>query len=411
MNRGVELSLRIKIRGFQSIKNPVEVVVDGYCTIEGESNLGKSAVIRAIHAALSNRAGSEFITEDELACEVIIESLGHMVRWYKDRKSIFYEVDGVKINKPGRGTVPDEVKVAGLCAIKTLDKELHWPQIHFQWEQPFIIGSYTDTLAAELLGASQDTIKISRAIKLVNADVAKCKTSVDFLEKQHKELVTTVENMEVSVTKLNELQKTVDQTETVRNASLKQESIYRDLIGRYRLSWNSWKVSSAAAKVTIPGTLDVSHYERITDLYKRYNQACFLIEVSSKNQNTVIEILDGRESIIEINRLYNELNRVSQRIKILDLAVSLPQIEKPDGQTIINRIHLLKNLQGQFLKTQRDVDSYARVIDEISIELKEIDEERKKINHMVSSIERCPLCSAPMRNGSYCPDEVLIGGE
>jgi len=403
------VSIKVKIRGFQSIKNPIEIVVDGYCTIEGESNLGKSAVIRAIHAALSNRAGTEFITEDELACEVTIESLGHTIKWHKDHKSTLYEVDGVRINKPGRGTVPDEVRAAGLCAIKTLDKELHWPQIHFQWEQPFIIGSYTDILAAELLGASQDTVKIGRAIKLVNSDVTKYKIKTDFLEKQSQELTTTVGKMEEIAAKLNALQKVVDQTETVMNDALKKESTYRDLVGRYRSSWGSWRVSSAAAKASVPATLDVSHHEKLTDLYRRYTQACFLVETSSKNQGVVPEILDGREYITEINYLYKALNRVSEQIQIMGPVVSIQEPQRLDGQGIASKLRSLRSLQEQYLKIQKDLDSSVRLTDEINAELKKTDGERKKINHLVESIERCPLCSAPMRDGIYCPDETYNG--
>jgi DNA repair ATPase RecN len=401
------LSLKIKIKGFQSIKNSVEILVDGYSVIEGESNLGKSAVIRAIHAALSNRAGTEFITENELVCEVVIESLGHKVRWYKNQKSTLYEVDGVKINRPGRGTVPDEVRATGLYAIKTLDKELHWPQIHFQWEQPFIIGAYTDTIAAELLGASQDTVKISRAIKLVNADVTKCKTKTEFLEKQHQELLTTVERMEEFAVKLNALQQKMDQTETVRNEALTKASTYRDLVGRYRSSWTGWKVSSVVAKATVPVTLDVSHHEKLIDLHKRYTQACSIVEMSSKNQGTVPEVMDGREYITEITRLYNESNRISHQIKIMGQVVSTKQPERLDGQRIVNRINSLKSLQEQFLKAQKEIDSYARVMGEITTELKEIDGEREKINHLVGGIERCPLCLAPMKNGVYCSEEAI----
>jgi hypothetical protein len=403
------MSIKVTIKGFQSIKFPVEIVIDGYCTIEGESNLGKSAVIRAIHAALSNRAGTEFITEEELACEVIVESLGHTVKWCKDRKSTLYEVDGIKINKPGRGTIPDEVKAAGLYAIKTLDKELHWPQIHFQWEQPFIIGSYTDTIAAELLGASQATVKIGRAIKLVNTDVTKGKTKVEFLEKQHQELVITVDKMAEIATKLNAFQQIVDQAETVRNDALRKESTYRDLIGRYRSSWSGWKISNAVAKAIVLETTDVSYYEKLVDLYRRYTQACFLVEVSSRDQVSVPEILDGREYITEITRLYHESNRISQQIQIMGPVVSIQEPQKLDGQGIASKLQLLRSLQEQYLKTQKDLDSSVRLTDAIDAELKKIDGERDKLNYLVDSIERCPFCFAPMKSGVYCPDETYNG--
>ena len=403
------MSLKIKIRGFQSVKNPVEIIVDGYCTIEGESNLGKSAVIRAIHAALCNRAGTEFITEDELDCEVIIESLGHTIKWAKSRKATVYEIDGNKINKPGKGTIPDEVRIAGLYAIRTLDKELHWPQFHFQWDQPFIVGSYTDILAAELLGASKETVTIGKAIKLVNQDVTKCKTRTDFLERQHLELVANVRIMEEIATRLNATQQEVDQVEAVRNAALKQESTYQELIGRYRSSWSGWKVSSVAAKVTIPSVLDVSSHARLTDIYRRYTRALSLVDLSSKNQGIVPEAPDNRQHITDIIRLYKESNRVSQQIQIMASVVSISQPKRPDGQGIASRIQSLKSLQTQFLKAQKELDSSIRVKGEIDTELREIDEERKKINYFVGSIERCPLCLAPMKDGVYCPEEAHNG--
>jgi hypothetical protein len=398
------LSLWVKLYGFQSIKNPVEILIDGYCTIGGESNLGKSAIVRAFHAAISNRAGTEFITEGEQVCDVFIKSLGHLIQWHKDQKSTFYEVDGIRINKPGRGTIPDEIKAAGLYAIKTLDKELHWPQIQFQWEQPFIIGSYTDTIAAELLGASQDTVKIGRAIKLVNTDVTKYKTRVELLEKQHHGLVTSVEKMEEIAEKLNVIQSVVDRVEIDRNKALKQESTYRDLVGRYRSTWCRWKVSSTAAKASVPTVLDVSYHTKLVDTYRKYTQACFLVEVSSKNQGTVPEILDGREYITEITRLYKSFNSVSEQLQIMGLVVSIPQIQRPNGSEMADKVRLLKELQRQFLKTQKDIDSHVRVTDDLRAELKKIDGEREKLKYFVGSIERCPLCLAPMKDGVYNSD-------
>jgi hypothetical protein len=396
------LSLKITIRGFQSIKNPVEILIDGYCTIEGESNLGKSAVVRALHAAVSNRIGTEFITEGVEDCDIAIESPNHSLKWLKTRKATVYEVDGKAIHKPGKGTIPDEVMVLGIAAIKTIDRELHWPQIHFQWEQPFIIGSHTDTTAAELLGASQDTATISRAIKLVNSDVAKCKIKADLLEKQHQELTVSVTKMEELSLKLNALQQEADQKERERNTALKKETVYRDLITRYRNAWRGWKVSSTAAKAAVPAHLDVSYHEKLTDLYRRYLRAQALNNISSKSY-PIPKIPDACERVVEVTRLYRESNRLLQRIQVLGQAIKLPRIQCPDLQKIVVRIASLKSLQKQFLKAQKDLDSSVQLNGKITIELKQLEEERKQIEYLVSSIEKCPLCSAPMKDGVFCP--------
>jgi predicted ATP-dependent endonuclease of OLD family len=51
---------RFTMRGFQSIRKSITIEVNGLTTLEGKSNIGKSAIVRFIRAAFSNQAGTDF---------------------------------------------------------------------------------------------------------------------------------------------------------------------------------------------------------------------------------------------------------------------------------------------------------------------------------------------------------------
>jgi hypothetical protein len=390
----------------------VQLTIEGYCTAEGESNVGKTAMVRALHAALSNRTGTEFIPDNMDSCGVKIEALepvGHVLEWEKDRKSTTYRIDGQEIGKASRGAVPEEIKIIGISAIRTLDKELHWPQIHFQWDQPFIIGAYTDTVAAELLGASLETSKITRAIKLVNGDVAKCKTKAEILESQYKGLSTTVQVMEEIATRINTSQQVVDQHEKARNESSKKENTYKNLVYQYRLFWGKWKIANALSKMVIPVPPDCSGYEALREIHQRYTQTVTLIDMASRSKDTVPAIPDGRQRVVDLVRLCRDSERVSRRIELLHPVAQAPAAQRPDWSVTADRLQALTLLKDQFLRTHKEMESSKRVLSEISQEAKGIEEERRKIEYVVGTMERCPLCAAPMRAGRYCEEEAHNG--
>ncbi len=83
----------LTISNFQSLAR-VTLDLGSWTSIVGESDIGKSAVWRALHAALTNRSGDSFIRHDEKMCEVTLTFAdGTRIDWQKARgKSGVYQL-------------------------------------------------------------------------------------------------------------------------------------------------------------------------------------------------------------------------------------------------------------------------------------------------------------------------------
>ncbi len=80
------MTVEIKVKGLQSIRNQTEISIEGFTCLTGESNRGKSAFVRSVKAALSNRLGTDFITVGEEVCETQIRTPQHVIVWEKSKK-------------------------------------------------------------------------------------------------------------------------------------------------------------------------------------------------------------------------------------------------------------------------------------------------------------------------------------
>lgn len=106
----------VEIRNFQSIDH-IKLRIDGYTAMVGRSNIGKSAVIRAITAALSGTSGTNFVrhgstcqrrTKKAKSCKcyssVHLRQDGFDLLWEKGDAVNRYTFNGVVYDRADRGT-------------------------------------------------------------------------------------------------------------------------------------------------------------------------------------------------------------------------------------------------------------------------------------------------------------------
>lgn len=107
--------VEIEVRGFQSIEQ-VHLKVDRFTTLVGRTNIGKSAIVRAVRSALTNALGTSFVrhgatclrrTKGRKTCKceayVHIHSEGFDLIWRKGDDVNAYEFNGKSMTVPGRG--------------------------------------------------------------------------------------------------------------------------------------------------------------------------------------------------------------------------------------------------------------------------------------------------------------------
>lgn len=105
--------IEVEIQNFQSIRKTT-LKVDGFTGIEGRSNIGKSAIVRAIRCALTGAAGTDFVRHRE-KCERKVKGHKKCKCYTKVRlecpqwKLVWEKGDSVNCYKFRKGDGPEEV--------------------------------------------------------------------------------------------------------------------------------------------------------------------------------------------------------------------------------------------------------------------------------------------------------------
>lgn len=123
----------VEIHNFQSIES-LSLKIDGFTVLVGPSNIGKSAVVRAIKTALTNALGTDFVRHDQNECarilrgnknckcfsSVRIKKPGFDLLWEKGDAVNCYKYNGRTYDRPDRG-MPDFLVEAGFAPVKIGD--------------------------------------------------------------------------------------------------------------------------------------------------------------------------------------------------------------------------------------------------------------------------------------------------
>lgn len=114
--------MNVAVKNFQSLYD-VNIEVKGLTVVTGPSDIGKSALVRAIESALFHRSGTDFVSHGEFLSEVYLYSKGDKpfsIVWRKGEELIEnkmtavneFIVNGSKLAKVGRSQ-PEEVAQLG----------------------------------------------------------------------------------------------------------------------------------------------------------------------------------------------------------------------------------------------------------------------------------------------------------
>lgn len=183
----------ISIENFQSLED-VKLEFGGakLVVITGHSNAGKSAVVRALQAALFNRAGGGFVREGAETSRVTLSfEQGAEVAWTKPRKGgarydLLTDAGSAVITRVGRETAPEIQAITGVWEVEC-EGVREAPQVDSQFDAPFMIAG-TGGAAAKLLA------KVSKLDVLLIAQIA-AKRDADRTKKDHDDAAAAADRL------------------------------------------------------------------------------------------------------------------------------------------------------------------------------------------------------------------------
>lgn len=194
------MTVRVEIKGFQSIAHSV-VEVDSFSALVGPSNIGKSAVVRAIKAALTGAPADAFVRHDgecarvvkgakacKCFCSVRLTAPGFDLLWEKGDAKNRYVYNSVEYTAVSRGT-PEFLSKDFAPAKIGDEKELL--QISDQFRPIFILDK-SGTVVADVLSDVIKLDQINVAIRLAEKDRKEAASTRKVREKDIADLKLTM---------------------------------------------------------------------------------------------------------------------------------------------------------------------------------------------------------------------------
>jgi len=418
----------VRISSFQSVED-VELEIRGFTCITGKSNIGKSAIVRAIAGALQNAPVVGDVRKGAKFCSVTIKSENWGFRWEKGEKgggTYYFDGNNKIFDKIGQGQIEEIVKL-GFGTVKVGDDTIE-PWLAPQWEPIFLLNRSGPAVTDFISGVSrlhvlQDAIVLSLRGKKKFLDEVKTRTEVTEKLRVKEAAVAGLDAMIRVARELEGQAQSIDEYEARKNLA---ENLFRKMnqaragisllspiedaiipeppaaqvMKRLKSCYSHWKKCDGAAKsilqiraisgVQIP---EAPHAEmaRLKSAVKH--------TVIFKLKQTVETIQDiGNVNIphSDVNVDIDRMKKASSHLKkihtaameVQRLSAVIPNVQPPPDlkKLVAAKRHWLS------------ISAISQEIAEMEKNLIGVSTELAKVQDELSSIPSCSACGRPIAN-------------
>lgn len=222
--------MKVKIKNFQSIKK-LEMDIEGFTVITGRSNIGKSAIIRAIEGALTNKEGDSFVRDGTPYSEVSLSCPQIDLQWEKGKNKNNYVINGQRLDSVGRGS-PPLVSDSGFRELEFNKTKLN-AQIASQFSPIFLIdpSKISGSVAAEVISDVGRLHDVQSALRLCEKDKRNKESDVRVRERDLKSIeaeLTSYDGLDQALSGMSLVKELRDLVRTLENELSFLESVLRE---------------------------------------------------------------------------------------------------------------------------------------------------------------------------------------
>lgn len=387
--------IRVTIRNFQSIEDQT-LEIDRFTVITGRSNIGKSAVIRAISGLLRNSSVGAFVRHSNscprvtkgvktcrCACSVTFSTETHTIVWEKGEGTNRYTVDGVLYDKAERG-YPPFLAPLGLDPIP-LGSDFTLVQVSDQWDPLFLFNRSASEVAT-VIGDVGELPKVQEAIKAIERDR---KDTASRKKIREEDLKTTQESLEsfqdvpVLQAKLAEMQKMRDRLYQLSSVV----NVLREFQDRLQSLTESLEESERKANTVLSSPPSSDEFQRIVGWGFSYQEIqAHLLRLSSLSEITLPSFPDP-ERLDRLKGFYDRFVKNSDIPRVPEIPTTLPE-----GSAVYLSLLSLRD------KVAPVQEAYLRAKASAS----ELSAESRAIQEEIASIPVCPTCGNPTSGEDSC---------
>ena len=399
--------LEVEIQNFQSIQREV-VKIEGFTALVGRSNIGKSAVVRAVKAALTGAPVDTLVRHDPVTCErllkgnksckcscvVHIKTEGFDLLWEKGDKVNRYEHNGQEYTVVGKGT-PEFLR-AGFEPVKVGDKS-QLIQVSDQFHPVFLLDQ-SGGVVADVLSDVARLDHINTAMGYVEKDRREATAARKVREgdaTQLKVKVAAFEGLDDTLKQVQEVEAQEAQVDAAQGKVDKLVGYWESVSGTARVV----KALLAVEAIEVPSRAEVMAEGQRFEQLTRYVASVGLrtAGVTALEPVTAIEI-PSVNSLSTQEHAFSELGvwlEIFRRYKVLlagfrdidAIVTDLPDYE--ELWTLFDRFQgAVRNLKRATIAR----DAWRK----LQASVKEADEELAAIKAEAEELGVCPTCSQPV---------------
>jgi exonuclease SbcC len=301
---------RIRLNNFQSHENSELVFSPGVNVIIGQSDSGKTAIIRALRWLVWNRPlGDAYISHWANQCAVEIEIDGHVVKRTKERKSNNrYYLDDKLFNAVG-GDIPDEI-------MKLLN--LHEINLQQQLDRPFLLDSSPGEVAqhfnkiAHLDVIDTSIKKVIQWTRKIQQDLTNKEFEIERLENELHEfdsLPLLEERVNALEAKQTEVETSRFQVNRLNEIIEKLDTLEYEMASCAKIVIVEKKIDNILSNITNKNKIE----EDILALKKIITKVC---EVE-KQINDLVELISVESKVDNLLELFVKQNKTREMKKNL----------------------------------------------------------------------------------------------
>lgn len=423
-NRSPTRVLKIHLKNFQSIED-IEIELGNFTVICGRSDIGKSAVLRALTAVVTNDLKAMFIRKGQTQCSIRIDTtLGSVTMVRDTKKGVSYIEEPLgqpaKTHTKTNNVCPEGIlDILGFRAI-SLDKDLEIiPNITMQGVGEFPLDQ-PEAVVSKILGKISNLNTVFNALRLNEIDEKSANNDLSGVRSVIEARQQQVEELTAPVIKGQEM---VSQGQILLDYIHKNKNKQADLstlLGRLRTIAGDL---SATEKDLALSREVVDHAKRLNVQLPTISKARVLIADIRK---TSVQ-LDKYDATLNITGRLADLSRLANassvglskgRFFTSGMTKALKEIDNSLAQSEL-AANLLKHkeeaskmcakaatLRSFMLKLQDVRKDHNAVVAALRTSNTEVTSTEAELRASANSLEHCPLIKAPWAPGC----QAIVGG-
>ena len=443
--------ITIEVKGFQSAED-VKFVIDGFTAIVGRSNIGKSALVRALKYALTNAEGVSFVRHGvdcartlrgvktcKCFASVHIVTEGFDLLWEKGDSVYRYVFNNSEYDHPGKG-IPEFLATNGVAPVKVGD-ESGCIQIANQFYPIFLLNQ-SGGVAAETISDVSKLTRINKATSLVEKDRREVKSTKKVREGD-------VDRLRIGLSAYTgldgDLQRVIEvehQFEAIEDKEVRLETI-KGFILKITTLGLKVRALTGVTSVVVPDTNPieqlspkVEHLHRFSDEYARRGAdvanlawvgdlevpEVTALSTASSSLDQLSKFIVGkvrREADVErlswvagldskvpdisgLNQIFSKISLVdSWVVRLRTLKAKFDSLNRgakaqiPDVDTVQELQEKLTTLSKFIVKSQ----ALQGLIGPLETELSQVESDEDTLEKEIQVLGVCPTCTTPLTLG------------